>query len=133
MDDKLMELMEEYKDAVNMITKPDIIEKLPSYHIENEEKSVKWNREFVEESNKKYLDFVAKMQQKRSLEMNRVQKDIEKYIQKETNTSIDVARYIFDFARSKEHSYSIYELGNCIDKIIKLINRCKDDMNNGND
>ena len=133
MDGKLIELIEEYQNAVNMSVKPECIKNLPPYHIENEEKSVKWNREFVEESNKKYLDFVAKMQQKRSLEMNRVQKEIEKYIQKKTKTSKEVAKYIFDFAYSEGHSCGIYEVARYIDDLIELINKCKDGMNNGND
>ena len=133
MNDNLRKLMEEYKNAVNMSTKPEYIKKLTSNHIEDEEKSVKWNKEFVEENNKKYLDFVAKMQQKRSLEMNRVQKEIEKYIQKETKTSKEAAKYIFDFAYSEGHSEGISSVCNWIEELIELINKCKDGMNNGND
>lgn len=133
MDDKLMELIEEYKDAVNMRTKPEYIRKLPSNHIEDEEKSVKWNKEFVEENNKKYLEAVSEAQRKRSLEMNRVQKEIEKYIQKETKTSKEAAKYIFNFAYSQGKSDGIYSVCNWIEELIELINKCKDGMNNGND
>lgn len=133
MDDKLMELIEEYKDAVNMRTKPEYIRKLPSNHIEDEEKSVKWNKQFVEENNKRYLNAVLEAQIKRNLEIKRVQKDIEKYIQKETKTSEKAANYIFNFAYSQGHSDGIYSIFNWIEELIELINKCKDGMNNGND
>lgn len=133
MDDKLMELMEEYRNAVNMRTKPEYIRKLTSNHIEDEEKSVKWNKEFVEENNKKYLEAVSEAQRKRSLEINRVQKEIEKYIQKETKTSKEAAKYIFDFAYSQGHSEGISSVCNWIEELIELINKCKDGMDNGND
>lgn len=133
MDDKLMELIEEYKDAVNMRTKPEYIRKLPSNHIEDEEKSVKWNKQFVEENNKRYLNAVLEAQIKRNLEIKRVQKDIEKYIQKETKTSEKAANYIFIFAYSQGHSDGIYSIFNWIEELIELINKCKDGMNNGND
>lgn len=133
MDDKLMELMEEYRNAVNMRTKPEYIRKLTSNHIEDEEKSVKWNKEFVEENNKKYLEAVSEAQRKRSLEINRVQKEIEKYIQKETKTSKEAAKYIFDFAYSQGKSDGIYSVCNWIEELIELINKCKDGMDNGND
>ena len=125
--------MEEYKDAVYMNTRPEYIKTLSSKHIEDEEKSVKWNREFVEENNKKYLESVSDLQRKRSLEMNRVQKEIEKYIQKKTKTSKEAAKYIFDFAYSEGHSEGISSVCNWIEELIKLINKCKDGMNNGND
>lgn len=133
MDDKLRKLIEEYKYAVNMSTKPEYIKKLPSNHIEDEEKSVKWNKQFVDENNKKYLEAVSEAQRKRSLEMNRIQNDIEKYIQKETKTSKEAAKYIFDFAYSEGRSYGIYEVARYIDNLIKLINKCKEIFNNGND
>lgn len=133
MDDKLMELMEEHRNAVNMRTKPEYIRKLTSNHIEDEEKSVKWNKEFVEENNKKYLEAVSEAQRKRSLEINRVQKEIEKYIQKETKTSKEAAKYIFDFAYSQGHSEGISSVCNWIEELIELINKCKDGMNNEND
>lgn len=133
MNHDLRKLMEEYKDAVNMSTKPEYIKKIPSNHIEDEEKSVKWNREFVEENNKKYLESVSDLQRIRSLEMNRVKKEIEGYIQKKTKTSKEAAKYIFDFAYLEGHSEGISSVCNWIDKLIKLINKCKDGMNNGND
>lgn len=41
---------------------------------------------------------------------------------------------IFLILRDQKNILIVFmNLGNCIDKIIKLINRCKDDMNNGND
>ena len=133
MDNKLMELMEEHRNAVNMRTKPEYIRKLTSNHIEDEEKSVNWNKEFVEENNKKYLEAVSEAQRKRSLEINRVQKEIEKYIQKETKTSKEAAKYIFDFAYSQGHSEGISSVCNWIEELIELINKCKDGMNNEND
>lgn len=73
-------LLVEYDKAMQLSTRPVGIQKLPFNYIEDENQSVKWNREFVEENNKKYLEEVANLQRKKSIEMNRIQDEIEKYI-----------------------------------------------------
>ena len=92
MDDRLKYLISEYKDACSISTKPISIKKLPTGHIEDENKSVKWNREFLENNNKKYIEAVANLQRERSLKMNDVQKRIEKYIKDETGVNSKVQK-----------------------------------------
>lgn len=126
MDNELNDLLCEYKEACLIPTKPVGIKRLPSNYIKDEEKSVKWNREFVEANNKKYLETVSNLQRERSLAMNEVQKKIEKYIMDTADVSKKAAKYIFDFAYSDGHSGGIYEVGNRIDSLVELFLNCKD-------
>lgn len=126
MDEELKELLEEYKNACNMPTKPTWIKKLPSNHIEDENKSVKWNREFVDENNKKYQDAVADANRKRNLAMNDIRKKIERYIMKYAEVSEKGAKRIFEFAYSEGHSGGLYEVGVWIDQLIDLIFDCRE-------
>lgn len=111
MDDRLKYLILEYKDVCGISTKPISIKKLPAGHIEDENKSVKWNREFLENNNKKYIEAVANLQRERSLKMNDVQNRIEKYIKDEAGVNSKGAKAIFDFAYSEGHSLGIEEVG----------------------
>ena len=126
MDDRLKYLISEYKDACSISTKPISIKKLPTGHIEDENKSVKWNREFLENNNKKYIEAVANLQRERSLKMNDVQKRIEKYIKDKTGVNSKGAKAIFDFAYSEGHSFGIEEVGRWIDDLCELFLECKE-------
>lgn len=127
MTEKLQNLMDDYKRACDMPTRPATIKKLPAHHIEDENQSVKWNREFVEQNNQNFQKTVSELQRKRSLEMNRVQKNIEKYIAKEAKTSEKGAKSIFNMAYQKGHSFGIKKVMFWIDELIELVLDCKED------
>lgn len=119
-------LFVEYSSAVHMSTKPNGLNKLRPDFIKDENQSVKWNRHFVEENNRKYVEEVAKLQRKRSLEINRIQSKIEKYVQKETGVTTKGARAIFNHAYSQGHSGGIYAVQGCLLELIELFKECRE-------
>lgn len=127
MKETLKTLMDDYERACNMPTRPATIKKLPTHHIEDENQSVKWNREFVEQNNKNFQKTVSELQRKRNLEMNRVQKEIEKYISKESKTGEKGAKAIFNLAYQEGHSSGLYDVVIWIEQLIELVLDCKED------
>lgn len=122
----LNELFAEYKYACGIPTKPDWIKKLPSNHIEDENKSVKWNREFVERNNNDFLKAVADTQRKRSLAMNEAENKIVKYIQKESKTSEKGAKAIFDMAYREGHAFGLNDVKCWICDLVELVKTCNE-------
>lgn len=126
MDSELKHLIDEYKAACGMPTKPQNIKTVSKYHIEDENKSVKWNREFAENHNKMYLAKVSEIQRERSLSINRAQKEIEKYIIKHAKVGDKGAKRIFEFAYQEGHSGGLYEVGTWIEQLVDLFYECKE-------
>lgn len=118
-------LLEFYDDAMHLPTKPSF-KKLDSRHIEDENKSVKWNCEFVEENNKKYFEEVSKLQRERNLKINQAQKDVEKYIQTEAGVSEKGAKAIFQFAYENGHCDGIYSIKDWLFDLMDLVAKCKE-------
>lgn len=127
MYDELKKLYEEYKEACDMPTAPKYLKKLPASHIEDENQSVKWNREFVETNNRMFQKKVLDMQRSRSLAMNKVQAEVEKYIMEYAEVSQKGAQKIFEFAYAHGHSGGIYEVFGWIEDLVDLFEACKED------
>lgn len=94
----LEELFDDYKKACELPTKPSSIKRLPANHIEDENKSVKWNKEFVESNNKRYLETLSEKQRNRSLAMNQAQDQIVNYIRRELKISVNAAKRVLEYA-----------------------------------
>lgn len=122
----LSEIFAEYKAACDMPTKPDWIKKLPTSHIEDENMSVKWNREFVEQNNRDFLEAVSDTQRKRSLAMNAAQAKIVKFIQKEAKTGEKGAKAIFDMAFREGHACGLNDVKIWIEDLIDLVQECNE-------
>lgn len=121
----LDELFKDYEVVCNMPTKPIGIKKLPANHIEDENQSVKWNREFVEKNNNDYLKAVSETQRNRSKAMNEVEKEIRKWIKKAANVSEHGAKVIFAKAYEEGHSYGLYAVEEWIEELCELVNECR--------
>lgn len=126
MYDELKKLYEEYKEACDMPTAPKYLKKLPASHIEDENQSVKWNREFVETNNQMFQKKVSDMQRSRSLAMNKVQAEVEKYIMEYAEVSQKGAQKIFGFAYDRGHSDGIYSVFDWIETLVDLFEDCKE-------
>lgn len=127
MCDELKKLYEEYKAAYDMPTKPTDIKTISKYHIEDENKSVKWNREFAQAHNQKYLDRVSEMQKERNKAINDAMNGIEKYIMEYAEVSKKGARKIFEYAYAHGHSGGIYEVFDWIEELVNLFESCKEE------
>lgn len=106
MCDELKKLYEEYKEACNMPIYP-ITEKLLANYI--------------------YLAMAEEMQHKRSLAMNKVQAEVEKFIVDHTEVSKKGARKIFEYAHAYGHSGGIHEVFDRIEELVDLFEACKED------
>lgn len=127
MYDELKKLYDEYKEACDMPTTPAGGKKLPANHIEDENKSVKWNREFVKANNDLYLATVSEMRRRRSLAMNKVQAEVEKYIMEYAEVSQKGAQKIFEFSYDRGHSDGIYSVFEWIETLVDLFEDCKEE------
>lgn len=119
---ELLDLIDEYKCACRMNTKPVGIAKLKENHVEDENRSVKWNREFVAKNNKQYAEAVANLNRNRSLRMNEVEKQIVEYIMKKAMVGQFGANRILEFAH--QQSDSLQEVGIWVEQLIELVNDC---------
>lgn len=127
MYNELKILREDYEAACSMPTKPSDMRTLSKYHIEDENKSVKWNREFAQSNNQKYFDRVSEMQREKSKYLNEVEKRIYEYIMKYSGVSQKGARKIFEFAYDIGHSDGIYSVFQWIESLVELFESCKED------
>lgn len=123
----LEELFEDYKKACELPTKPSSIKRLPANHIEDENKSVKWNKEFVESNNKRYLETLSEKQRNRSLAMNQAQDQIVNYIRRELKISVNAAKKILEYAIQEGQSYSINDVYIITSDLIDIVKACKED------
>lgn len=73
--------IENYEKACRMSCKPDF-QRLPKDYITDEDKSVKWNREQVEENHKQYDEAVKELNTKKNKCCNEAEENIYKVIQK---------------------------------------------------
>lgn len=127
MNSELRELFDDYEKACYLPTKPYSVQKLPANHIEDENKSVKWNKEFVESNNKRYLETLSEKQRNRSLAMNQAQDQIVNYIRRELKTSVIAAKRVLEYAIQEGHSSGIHEVYCITSELIDIIKFCKED------
>lgn len=88
------ELNDLHECWLNMSCKPDF-KKLNVNYIEDENKSVKWNREFVEKQNLKYEEEVKELNRKKNAARENVIKQLNNLVSKELEykfSELDVAR-----------------------------------------
>lgn len=124
---ELRNLLQEYDEACNMPTRPTGIKNLPANHVEDENQSVKWNKEFVKQNNKAYQEAVAEVNRARDLARKNVIKKIYEYIMNEAGLKEKAARKIYEVAYAQGKSDSMYQVGCWIEKLIDLFVECKED------
>lgn len=106
----------------NMTCKPSV-NKLPSGYIENEDMSVKWNREFVEQNNHQYAEELKKLNREKNKIFHNICGNCYALIRYELNNriSFEDAQKIWNYADEKSHPYGIYDVINTLIEVMELI------------
>ncbi len=122
MRDVWAEIQCEFEAMQRMSCIPKDIRKVPAGYIFDEEKSVKWNREQVDENNARYLVEVARLNTLRNKERDRIYEEIYSAIQQEVghNLSRKKAIALWNCASEWGHSYGIHAICNYLDDLIEL-------------
>lgn len=119
---KLIELQDEWDRMEQMSCKPSF-RKLPSGYITDEEKSVKWNKEQVEQNHLKYENEVKRLNTLKNKTRDEIYNRTFEIIQKEIGRgiSLEQAKKIWSFVDdySKSNSQRITMLA-------QIIELCKD-------
>lgn len=122
MRDRWYEIQNEFDIMQRMSCVPKDIRKVPSNHIFDEEKSVKWNREQVDRNNTAYIKEVARLNTLRNKERDRIYEEIYTAIRQEVghNLSRKKAIVIWNLAYEWGHSSGIGEICCYLDELIGL-------------
>lgn len=113
--------VDEMKQVDRMSCKPDF-KRLKVGDIVDEDKSVKWNREYVEENRKKYDEEVKRLNTLKNKTKVDIQNRMVRDIAKETGTSETVAKMIYNMAyQDTINDDYFYRYSNFADKISDLI------------
>lgn len=115
--------IENYEKACRMSCKPDF-QRLPKDYITDEDKSVKWNREQVEENHDTYDKEVARLNTEKNKERDKVMQDVYLKIQQELpGLTLKKAKVLFEKIQrvTKNH----YQNDTSFENIIsELKNQC---------
>ena len=115
------EIQDDFNRMSSMSCRPTF-SKMKVGTIIDEDKSVKWNRETVEENNRRYADEVARLNTLKNKARDDVYADIYAKIQDEIpGISLDAAKKIFEYAYDKGHSNGFYEIRYELIELIELI------------
>ena len=111
-------------DRVNaMSCKPVGIQKYKAGHIFDENMSVKWNRDKLEEENKKFQDEVARLNTMKNKGLLAVHKLVDKKIQEDIGHDLPcaAAEKIFDYAYESKHTYGFYDVRCELERLVELV------------
>ena len=105
-----------------MVCVPKGMSKLRADYIADEEKSVRWNREFVEQENKKYRDEVARLNTMKNKARDSMKEHIYERIQFEVGHQLSrkKAEAILKTAYERCRSYGYCELESNLYELIEL-------------
>lgn len=122
------DIQSEFDAMSKMSCAPVDIKKLPTGHIIDEDKSVKWNREQVELNNKKYQEEVARLNTLKNKRRDEIRAMIYAKIAYEVghNLSEEKAKLIWNLAWERGHSYGISDVIGNLNDLIELVQKILD-------
>lgn len=114
------EIRREFEAMNAIVCVPKNMEKYPKGYIADEEKSVRWNREFVEQENEKYRIEAARLNTLKNKARDAVMRHIYERIQFEVghNLSLGKAQAIYEMAYERGHAYGFHEVENYLHELI---------------
>lgn len=124
------EIQREFDRANEMSCKPVGLQKYKAGHIFDENMSVKWNRDKLEEENKKYSDEVARLNTEKNKGFCRVDELVYQKIQEEVGHGLSehAAAVIFNYAYENKHAYGFYAVRQEMERLIELVSEILDEQ-----
>lgn len=123
----IQELVQEWEDTRNDIKREDYVttKKLHEKHIEDENQSVVWNREFVEKNNETHKQQLEAFRNAYSTKENNLVKNLTEALAEDNGLSFEEAEVIFGYAYSESHSAGYREVMYTADDIADVVNKIK--------
>lgn len=122
------DLLSKYNEYIELNRNSFTQRKLPSSHIEDENQSVKWNREFVEQHNKGIDNQIKQRRAKINKAFNGYIDSVLDLISSEVNCSRDMAVEIYDYVYEiRDWDYEEDKL-DAIEDVVELIKRVKEEI-----
>lgn len=121
------ELVKGYREMTD-VKKEDYVttKKLQDNHVEDEDKSVKWNREFVKQNNEQHLAQNKAYRSALSDKRNRFQEELIASFADDEGLSAEEARIIFDYAWEESHSSGYNEVMITASEVAYVVNKIKE-------
>ena len=113
----LIKLYEEYLQIGRQLGEKHF---LTQYHIEDENQSVKWNREFIRTYNENLKEEIAANKQKQLDAYTDYIKAILNAVQSELGCSKESAKKICEYINQRDYDYEAYRLDE-IEELVELI------------
>lgn len=117
------EIQSEFDRAYGMSCKPSGLQKYKAGHVFDENMSVKWNRDKLEEENKKFQDEVSRLNTAKNKAMLAVHELVYQKIQDDVghNLSRTAAEKIFNYAYDDKHAYGFHEVRWELERLVELV------------
>ena len=117
------EIQNEFDRAYGMSCKPSGLQKHKAGHIFDENMSVKWNRDKLEEENRKFQDEVSRL----NTAKKKIQDDVGH------NLSRTAAEKIFNYAYDDKHAYGFHEVRWELERLVELVSEILAEQRNKKD
>lgn len=122
------DLLSKYNEYVELSRNSFIGRKLSPSHIEDENQSVKWNREFVEQHNKNIDNQIKRHRTEANKAFSSYINGVLDFISSEVNCDRDMAVEIYDYVYEiRDWDYEEDKL-DAIEGIVELIKRAKKEV-----
>lgn len=122
------EVMNNYRNGAYDVpesTDPKL-KKLRDTHIEDENKSVKWNKEFVVQNNEAYFQQIQDARKKQDEATSRLHQDLVEAVAYEHHIKEDEASLIYWHSYRENHSSGFHDIISGVDDLVDLIEKVKE-------
>lgn len=116
------EIQREFDSMQEMSCVPTILRKVKADFVYDENQSVKWNREWVENNNLRYQQEVARLNTEKNKRRDAIYEDIYYAIQCEVGHDLSRSKAIalWNYAYAQGHAYGIHSIMSCLNEIMEL-------------
>ena len=121
------ELVKGYREMTD-VKKEDYVttKKLHDNHVEDEDKSVKWNKEFLKKNNELHLAQNKAYRSAQQDKRNRFEEELIASFADDEGLSLEEAKIVFDYAWQQSHSSGYHEVMGTASEVADLVNQIKE-------